>query len=299
MDDLNDLRLFVSVVDNRGFGAAARVLDIPKSRLSRRIALLEGRIGVRLLQRNSRGIMLTEAGAQFLDRCRAVVELANSAYEAAKENLDEPEGLLRLSCPVTLAQLWLAPLLPAFMRRYPRVRIALNVGHRRVNPQEEHIDVALRVRQPPFADSSLVTRTLGRSADMLIASPALLAEFGKPQAPKDLSQYPTLAVPAAHDQHVWTLHCGEEQAIVTHRPRLLADDLFALKRAALDGIGIAALPVSICDDEIASGVLQPVLPGWQFTENEILAVFASRRGMPPAMRALLDFLAAHPPDQPS
>ena len=297
MDDLNDLQLFVSVVEHRGFNAAARALDIPKSRLSRRIVLLEQRIGLRLLQRSSRGIILTEAGAQFNERCRAVVELAASAYDATKQRVDDPEGSLRLSCPVTLAQLWLVPLLPAFMKRYPRVRVALNVSHRRVNPQEEHIDVAFRVRQPPFEDSSLVTRTLGKSKDVLVASPDLLAELGDVRMPGELHGYPTLAVPGQREHHTWTLHCAEERAVVAHRPRMLADDLLALKQAAEDGIGIAALPLRVCESEIANGTLKHVLPDWHFSENEIQAVFASRRGMPPAMRALLDFLALHPPEE--
>ncbi|WP_457102272.1 LysR family transcriptional regulator, partial [Microbacterium sp. P5_E9] len=136
MDDLNDLALFAMVVEHQGFSAASREMGIPKSRLSRRIALLEERLGVRLLQRSSRSLKVTPVGQLFYDRCKAIVALSESAHEVVQEAIAQPRGLIRVSCPISLAQLWLTPLLPVFMHRYPSVRVALTVTNRRVDPLE-------------------------------------------------------------------------------------------------------------------------------------------------------------------
>lgn len=298
MNDLNDLALFALVVDHRGFSAASRHSGIPKSRLSRRIAQLEERLGVRLLQRNSRALSLTAVGQPFYERCKAVVAMAAAAHEVANETMAEPQGLLRVSCPITLAQAWLTPLLSAFLQRHPRVRLALAATNRRVDPLDGSIDVVLRVRRPPFDDSSLVVRPLGRTRDVLVASPALLSQRGEPARVQDLAAWPTLALPAAGERQAWRLQgeAGTEELV--HEPRLVADDMFALQRAARDGLGVALLPQLICAPELSDGRLRRLLPGWASDTGEVQAVFPTRRGMPPVVRAFIDHLAAHPPMAP-
>ncbi len=295
MDDFNDYVLFVKVVDHRGFSAAGRQLGIPKSRLSRRIALLEERMGVRLLQRNSRSLTVTSVGQLFYERCQAMVTLGESAREVVRQVVAQPQGMLRLSCPVALAQTWLTPLLPAFLQAYPDVRLTLSATNRRVDPIEENIDVALRVRRPPFNDSSLVVRRLGETTDVLVASPALLARHAEPAAPQELAQWPTLSLPGGGDRHTWRLKNGSQTAEVLHEPRFITEDMFALREAASAGLGVALLPEIICRDGLRAGSLRQVLPQWHCTPSEVQAVFPTRRGMVPAVRALIDFLAEHQP----
>jgi DNA-binding transcriptional LysR family regulator len=295
LEDLNDLVFFAKVVEHNGFTAAGRQLGIPKSRLSRRIAQLEERLGVRLLQRSSRRLTLTSVGQMFYERCQAVVNLAESANEMVQQTVSEPQGLLRISCPMTLAQFWLTPVLVKFMKEFPRVRVLLTVTDRRVDPVEEHIDVVLRVRRPPFSDSSLVVRRLAGVRDLLVVSAALAGAMTSVSDPQDISRCPTLSLPGRGDRYVWQLVNGDTAAEVTHTPRFVSEDMLALKRAAMGGLGVALLPEMICHDELREGLLRVVLSDWVSGAGEVQAAFASRRGMLPAVRALIDFLVNHPP----
>nr|WP_249157521.1 LysR family transcriptional regulator [Bradyrhizobium sp. KB893862 SZCCT0404] len=292
---MNDMQLFVGVVEHKGFSTAARALNIPKSRLSRRIAQLEQRLGTRLLQRSSRSVMLTAHGQDFYEKCQEIVHLAGAAYRTIRKVAPVAQGTLRVSCPITLAQLWLTPLLPSFLKEHPLVRIELKLTNRRVNPQEEPIDLAIRVRQPPVEDSSLVARNLGTASDILVASPQYLARADAIKAPDDISRHPTLSIPHSNSRYEWTLHRGGERRTVPLRPRLIVEDLLSLKQAALDAVGIAALPRLICVDEVNSGELEHLLPQWEFQPGYIQAMFASRSGMPTALRVFLDYLGRHPP----
>jgi DNA-binding transcriptional LysR family regulator len=296
LNDFSDFALFVKVVDHQGFSAAGRQLGIPKSRLSRRIALLEERLGVRLLQRNSRSLTVTSVGQLFYERCQALVALGEAARDVVRQVVAQPQGMLRLSCPVSLAQTWLRPLLPGFLQAYPAVRLTLSATNRKVDPIEENIDVALRVRRPPFEDSNLVVRRLGETTDVLIASPALLAQHPESFEPQELSQWPTLALPSGGERHIWQLVNGKQTIEVVHDPRFITADMYALKQAAFAGLGVTLLPKAVCRDELRDGSLRQVLPQWHCTASEIQAVFPTRRGMVPAVRALIDFLADHRPD---
>lgn len=295
MDDLNDLALFAKVVEHKGFSAAGQQLGIPKSRLSRRIARLEERLGVRLLQRTSRRLTVTSLGQLFYERCQAVIAMGESALEVVHQAISEPQGTLRVSCPITLAQFWLTPLLPEFMTAFPKIRLRLVVTNRRIDPVEEQVDVVLRVRRPPFDDSSLVVRRLGQTTDVLVASPSLLTANAAPIVPGDLESWPTLSVPGDGERHVWTLKNGTTVLEIALQPRLSTGDMFALKHAALEGVGVSLLPEVICREELQAGLLRRVLPDWSCTVSEIQAVFPTRRGMLPAVRTLVDFLGSHPP----
>lgn len=295
MQDLNDLVFFAKVVEHKGFSAAGLQLGIPKSRLSRRIATLEERLGVRLLQRSSRRLTVTPIGQLFYERCQAVIAMGESARDVIQQAVSQPQGVLRISCPMTLAQFWMTPLLSKFMKAFPKVRLQLMVTNRRIDPVEEQVDVVVRVRRPPFEDSSLVVRRLGHTTDLLVASPSLLAAYSPPVSPRDLATWPTLSVPSEGERHVWALDKGNATEEIVHEPRLATADMFALKRAALEGVGVSLLPEIICRDELNSGALQIVLPEWSCAVSEIQAAFPTRRGMLPAVRALVDFLGNHSP----
>lgn len=297
--DLNDLFFFAQVVEQGGFAPAGRALGIPKSRLSRRIALLEERLGVRLLQRSSRRFAVTDIGQVYLRHCQAMLAEAQAAQEAIDHIQAEPRGQVRVSCPVTLAQTLMAGVVADFMLAYPQVSVFMDVTNRRVDVIEEGFDVALRVRAV-IESSNLVMRSFGLHRISLLASPALLEKAGVPAAPEDLARLASLSMPMRDGRYVWTLHndAGETR-VVEHVPRLIAGDLLLLRDTAIAGIGLTALPEYLCRDALLDGRLVRVLPQWAFPRSNVHAVFASRRGLLPAVRCFIDFLAQRLPQAAS
>jgi DNA-binding transcriptional LysR family regulator len=295
MLDLNDLLCFAEVVDRRGFAAAARGLGVPKSTVSRRIAALEARLGVRLLQRTTRSVSPTEAGEALHTHAVALREQAEAAEDAVARVLREPRGTVRVTCPVTLAQTTLASALPVFLAAHPQVRIELQATNRVVDLVQDGVDVALRVRpELDEGSGSLVARNLGATRGQLVAAPALLARVGPVRTPADLARVPSVAMSAAGGVATWPLVGPAGEALEhVHRPVLVADDLQVLLRVALGGAGMALLPESLCGDALRDGSLAEVLPGWVPRSARVLAVFPSRRGMVPAVRRFVDFLAEH------
>jgi DNA-binding transcriptional LysR family regulator len=291
--DLNDLYFFAKVVEHEGFAPASRVLGIPKSTLSRRVSLLEQRLGVRLLHRSTRRFTVTEIGQVYHRHCLAMVAEADAAQEMVERVHAEPQGLVRVSCPVMLSLTTVGPLVARFVAKYPRVRIDYEVTNRRVDLINERFDVALRVRLPPLESSDLVMKVLGESALLLAGNPALLDRLGRPQSPADLTRFESLSFNLAGSEHAWRLtgSDGTTQGI-PHQPRLTTDDMMTLRQAALDGAGIVQLPDYILAQDIARGDLEALLPDWSSPRAIIHAVFPSRRGLLPAVRALIDFLAA-------
>ncbi|TAM42605.1 MAG: LysR family transcriptional regulator [Burkholderiaceae bacterium] len=296
MQDLNDMLYFTEVVDSGGFAAAGRTLGVTKSRLSRRVAALEARLGVRLLQRTTRKLSLTAAGELYHRHCVAMCDEARAADDAMAQAQTEPRGIIRVTCPVTLAQTVLGPLLPTFGARYPLVNVAMEVSNRVVDLIEDGVDVALRVR-PSTADSgSLVVKHLDTTQSLLVASPALLERQQRPAVPADLARLDTVAMSAIDGRASWKLlGPGGLEHLFQHQPRFVADDLLTLKFAVLAGMGSCVLPDYMCHDELDAGRLVPVLPGWQPPPAVVYAVFPSRRGLLPAVRAFLDFLGDNLP----
>ncbi|EER60531.1 transcriptional regulator, LysR family [Acidovorax delafieldii 2AN] len=300
MQDLNDMLYFAEVVERGGFAAAGRALGIPKSRLSRRVSELEAQLGVRLLQRTTRKLSLTDVGEAYLRHCQAMRESAQAAADTVAQVQTEPQGTVRLSCPVTLAQTVLAELMPEFLARWPRVRIEMQVSNRAVNPVEEGVDVALRVR-PSLDDSgSMVVKRLDDATQILVASPDLLARQGTPRTLEDLTRLDSIAMSAVDGRSMLRLigEGGREQTL-HHHPRYVADDLLTLKFAALAGTGMCWLPDYMCQEEVRAGRLVHLLPGWAPPRGIVHAVFPSRRGLSPAVRRFLDFLGETMPGRSS
>ncbi len=290
--DLNDLAYFAWVVDAGGFAPAGRRHGVPKSKLSRRIKALEERLGVRLLQRSTRRFSVTSTGETFYRHCKALLQEADAAHEAINLRHGEPCGIVRLSCPVTLLHCAIGDMLNDFLRLYPRVSLELDADNRRVDVIGEGMDVALRVRFPPLEDSDLVMKTLGASHQILVATPSLLDELGRPSKPEELSRLPSLATRTRKANPQWRLlDARGEERLVVHDPRLVSDDMQALRQAALAGLGVVQLPVMAIREPLAAGALERVLPEWAPPPGVVHAVFASRRGMLPAVRQLVDFLA--------
>lgn len=291
MRDLNDLCYFVQVVDHGGFAPAGRALGIPKSKLSRRIALLEERLGASLVMRSTRRFSVTELGQTYYTHCKAMLVEADAADEAIALTHSEPRGIVRMTCPVALLDARVGEMLAAFMLANPRVEVHLEEINRRVDVVAEGIDIAIRVRPPPLEDSELVLRVLTDRGQCLVASPRLLAEIETPKVAADLARLPTLGLGVPQGEHVWNLFGPDgAQVAIHHHPRFVTRGMLALRAAAVAGVGVVQLPTMMVRDQVAAGTLVQVLPGWAPRREIIHAVFASRRGLLPAVRALVDYL---------
>ncbi|OHT21445.1 LysR substrate-binding domain-containing protein [Edaphosphingomonas haloaromaticamans] len=292
MQDLNDLYLFVQAVDHGGFASAARALGLQKSKISRRIGLLEERLGVRLIQRSTRRFSVTEIGQEYYRHCVAMLVEAEAAQTVVDQSRAAPRGVIRLSCPSGLIAFQFGALFGRFMALYPDVELHVESTNRRVDVIGEGFDLAIRVRPPPLARSDLVMRRFDERTIRIVASPGLLKGRAI-TVPADLSELPSLDFgPAARD-HRWRLtHADGSVADVRHAPRLVTDDMAALRDAALAGAGAVRLPTLVVWDDLQSGRLVTVLPEWRPANEIVHAVFPSRRGLLPSVRALLDFLAA-------
>lgn len=293
MQDLNDLYYFAQVVDHGSYAAAGRALGIPKSKLSRRILQLEERLGVRLLQRSTRKLAVTEVGQEYYRHCVAMLVEAEAAQEAIDTSLSGPQGLVRVSCPPALVCFSIGPIIARYMAANPRVTVELESTSRRVDVIGEGIDVAIRVRFPPFEDSDLAMRILGESPQRIAGSPKLVARLSGPINPADLSSLPSLGLGPLNREHVWFLSGPDDASVrIPYTPRLVTDDMSQLLHAATEGVGVVQLPDIVADSAIASGALINLLPDWTPAAGTVQAIFPSRRGLLPSVRGLIDFLAA-------
>lgn len=294
MQDLNDLALYAAVVRHKGFTAAANALSVPKSKISKRIAALEERLGVRLIERSTRKLSITDIGQSFYERCEAVlsgVEAAEAVVAVAKA---EPAGTVRMSMPPGFGPV-VANVLPGFMKRYPLVRVSILTTGRPVDLIEERIDVALRVRDSYDTDQSLIVRRFGGTRRYLAASPAFLERHG-PIDFDTIGGVPTLSMEENNPRAIWSLYnANGDVHDISHTPVLTCSDFSVLERATIEGIGVGLLPDMIVERGFRSGLLTPVLPDWSSAESAVHAVFTSRHGMLPAVRALIDHLAENLP----
>lgn len=290
MKDLNDLYYFAQIVEHGGFSSAARALCMPKSRLSRRIKQLEERLGARLLNRSSRQFSVTDVGRDYYERCRAMLVEAEAAEQVVAALHASPRGVVRISCPTALLDFQFSALLTQFMVEYQGVELHLDATNRHVDVMAEGVDIAIRVRFPPLTSTDLVMRKLDTSTQCLVGSPALIPQ--PLQSLAELSGLPSLDVGPFQQDHHWQLEGPDAQlATISHRPRLIVSDMKTLRDAALAGLGIVQLPVLMVWRDLEAGRLIHALPQWRPRAGIVHAVFPSRRGLLPAVRLLLDFLA--------
>src|SRR3984893_17658919 len=293
MHDLNDLYYFVQVVELGGFAPAGRALGEPKSKLSRRIALLEEGLGVRLIQRSTRHFLATEIGENYYTHCKAMLVEADAAQSAVEQTRSEPSGIVRLTCPVALLHARVSVILAGFMAHYPQVVVHLEATNRRVDLIAQGIYVAIRVRPMPIEDSDLMMKILAQRGHALVASPDLAEKAEAIRVPADLNSLPSLDLGPPRQEHIWKPEAPDvTQAVIPHRPRLVSDDMIALRSAAIAGVGVVHLPLLMVSDEIRNGQLVHLLPGWAPKRQVVHAVYPSKRGLLPSVRALLDYLGA-------
>ncbi|WP_447649201.1 LysR substrate-binding domain-containing protein [Pseudomonas abietaniphila] len=295
MLDLKAVYYFVQVVDRGGFTAAGNSLGLPKSTLSHRVHELEIYLGVRLINRNSRQIAMTDVGTEFYRYAVAMLQSADVAEEAVRQRLHEPSGTIRITTAVEIAQFALRDLLPVFLNKYPKVQIIEISTDRLVDIIGEGIDLAIRGHTSPLQDSSLVQRFIANVPWYLFAGADYLAEHGMPSSPEQIRDHSTLSVLRGGSPQ-WQLRgpAGSE-VVVPIFPRFQSTDMISTKGAACANLGIAALPGYICRSEIAAGTLCQVLPDWMVADAKMTALMPNRTGLLPAVRALIDFLAVEIP----
>ncbi len=290
MEDLNDLYFFACVVERGSFTRAAEALGVPKSRLSRRVADLEGRLGVLLLERTTRRLHLTTEGELFLSHCQAMMVEAKAGLEALERMRSEPQGTVRVAAPVDVAQHVLAPLLPEFLALYPKVRLEVNTGARMVDLIEEGFDAALRVRTGALEDPRLEVRALQPMELVLAAAPRFLGDWS-PGSPEELvGRLSGLAGAAPGQSSVSLIGPQGEVARLEVEGRLAVNDFSVLAEAARAGLGVTLLPLVLVQPGLADGSLCLVLPEWRVTSGHLRLVYPPARARLPSVRAFLSFI---------
>ncbi|MDB5451636.1 MAG: LysR family transcriptional regulator [Caulobacteraceae bacterium] len=292
MRDLNDLSFFAAVATNGGFSAASRALNLPKSRISRRVAALEQQLGVRLIERSTRRFKITDVGQDVFRHARAALSEAEAIDEVVSRLKAEPQGLVRVACPSGVDRL-LASCLPHFMAENPKLRLQFIVSNRRVDLIEEGVDIAIRIRDQLDTDAELQLKMISRTGSVLAASSAFVAAHGQPERPEDIPLFSTIALTDRIGPERWPLtNSAGQQVQVLHEPRLSASAFPMLWQAAIDGVGIALLPEHTCREPLKTGELVPILPDWHVGGGILHLVFTSRRGLLPGVRAAIDFISA-------
>ena len=294
--DLNDYLYFVHVVEQRGFTAAGRFLGVPKSRLSRHVRQLEERLGVRLIQRTSRQFVVTEVGEVFYRHAREALDDVEAAEAEVKRQTNTLSGSVRLSCSVGIARFALAELVADFLVDNPKIDVIQNVTNQTLDLIEAGIDIALRGHTGPLPDSSLIQRRVARTPWYLFAEPGYLERAGSPTNPDELEGHAGLKVGWKPALGEWSLRGPDDaRAAIPFHPRLCSDDMSTLKRAAVAGLGIVALPGYVCRRETEDGDLVRVLPNWIAADAQLSMLMPTQRGLLPAVKAFADHVSRELP----
>jgi DNA-binding transcriptional LysR family regulator len=290
--DLNAVAVFAKVVDLKSFRAAALALGAPPSTVSARVAQLEGQLGVRLLERTTRTLHLTHAGAAYYRSITAPLEALHAAQQTVDDLKMDPSGPLRVTTTVDGGQFVLAPILVEYMRRYPKVELDVELTDRRVDLIEEGFDLALRMGDLP--DSSLVARKLGTPGRLCVyASPDYVKHHGEPLRPQLLEKHDCLIMNSQAEPATWTFQVKRKAVRISVRPRASANSFVLLRELAVAGMGIVRLPDFIAAPAVAAGQLQPLLQPYVPAASTWQIVFPSARYLSPKLRALVELLEQH------
>ena len=291
MIQLDDMQLFVEVVKAGGFTRAAENVDVPKSTLSTRINKLEQAIGLRLLNRTTRKVELTEAGRLYYESAVKIIEEAKLVHQQLGDMLANPKGTLRISAAVDFAYYFVAPLLKEFCERYPHIQFEFDVTPRKVDLIAEPFDLALRAGE--LTDSNLIARLIGTFSGGLYASPEYLAQYGEPKMLAELAQHQCLRFHAGYN-HEWRLFRanetkGKEERTISVQGNIFANSLGMMQTLASQGLGIAVLPDLLAKRSVDAGQLKRILPDWFSQPASVYAVTATRQ-LPAKVQVFIDFL---------
>lgn len=289
MDRLTGMEAFARVVETGSFTRAAEQLGISRAMVSKHVMELENRLGVRLLNRTTRKLSLTEAGASYYGRTAQIIAEIDEAEQAASRMNLQPRGLLRVNAPMSFGTLHIAPAIPDFIAAYPDVAVELTQNDRVVDLIEEGYDLAVRVGKLP--DSSLIARKLAPCRRVLCASPAYLAKRGEPKRPSDLTGHDCLDYTYSPERNLWRLRGPEGEVQVRVDGSFRANNGDTLRAAAIAGLGLISSPSFIVGEDFRSGLLKPVLCDYRPTELGIHAVYPHNRHVSAKVRSFVDFLA--------
>ncbi|MFK0164701.1 LysR family transcriptional regulator [Rhizobium sp. NPDC090279] len=288
--DFEGLAMFAKVAEERSFAAAARAMDISVATVSRGVSRLEDSLGVRLLNRTSRQLSLTDAGRTLAEHASQIYCEAEKAENEARDMAGAPRGLIRFAVPMSFGLHWLAPILPDFFKAYPDVSIDLHLSDAVVDLVAEGFDAALRIAVA-LPDSSLAVRKLTPVSRFIVASPEYIARHGRPAHPKDLNERHCLGYAYRPRQDVWRLfNADEEEETVTPRGYLKATNVDALIPMTLSGLSIAELPEFVAAKYLADGRLERLVPDWSLKGGGLYFVTQSARARPAKIEALAEFL---------
>ena len=289
MDRWTEYELFVKVAELGSVTKAADALDLSSAAASRHLAALENRLGVRLIERSTRRLFVTEVGKVFYTNAKAALTAMQGATEAVSASKNHPHGVLRVTASLSLCLQHILPLVPKFKEQYPDVRLDIVAENRYHDIIDDNIDVALRTRDSE-PDSSLVIRRLTDTRRILAASPDYLERCGRPQHPQALAEHQLLLYTYATDPYELTFQREDQTITVPATPALESNDGYLLRAAALQGQGILAQPTYVIHDDIVAGRLVPILSDWSLPRLEINLVYPSRHQLPAKTRVFIDFI---------
>lgn len=292
MDRFSELTIFTRIADELSLTRAAEGLSMSVSGVSRHLGSLENRLGVRLVQRTTRHLSLTPEGERFAASAREILASVSEAEDSISRVSIEPRGVLRIGASLSFALIHLLPVIAAFRREHPQIRVDLQTANRYPDGMDGDLDLAIRTRRME-ADSAVTIRKLAEIPRLMAASPAYLAARGLPKTPQDLSGHDLLLYTLAEDWETLPLRRGAETLRLGVSAALSANDGQVLRRAALDGAGILIQPAYVIDRDLAAGRLVPVLPEWELPRLVTNVVFPSRANLPARTRLFIDALAAH------
>ncbi|NVD08967.1 LysR family transcriptional regulator [Vibrio sp. JPW-9-11-11] len=288
MKAFSTIPIFIAVVENGSFSLAANQLNITKSAVSKRITQLEDELGIRLLNRTTRKLSLTEAGQRYYEHVIQAYHFTQQGIDAVTELQGNPRGRLKLTAPMSFGVLHIAPLISEFLARYPDVEIDLQLEDRMIDLVQQGFDLGIRIGHLPV--SNLVAKRLTPCRSVLCASPDYLKRNGVPIRPSDLSDHSCLPYSYYRGGSEWRLYSASQEYSVVPKGRLIVNNSEAIRRAVLAGSGIGNLPTFIVGKDIASGKLDVVLPEFTLPQHAVYAVFPERKHMPLKVRAFIDFI---------
>jgi|TARA_R110000851_G_scaffold210486_1_gene362906 DNA-binding transcriptional LysR family regulator len=287
MPDLNGMMLFAAVVRAKGFSQAAREIGQPKSTISRKVAQLEEQLGVRLLQRDTRNLSLTQVGALFFQHCDSISHEIEAAKATIENTHNDISGSLRIAIPVSFSQDVIGHLCSSFMRLYPNIELDIQFTDNDVGLVGEGYDIA--IKYGPLQSSDLVARLLFERQPILVASPGYIKEFSSPATPQELTQHNGILLGTTLSAPIWPLGKGNRKIMATFKRKVRVNSASMVKRLALDNYGIAMLSNTSCKQELATGSLVPILQEWPMETFKVYGVYSSRRQLASNISAFLDF----------
>lgn len=292
MDRWTEIELFVQTAEQGSLSRAAEAVGLSNAAASRHLASLEARLGVRLVQRNTRRLSLTEAGESYYQRCKTILADLRDADSAVNAQALDPMGTLRITASLSFCMHHIAPLLRAYTERYPKVAVQVVAANRYYDLIDNNIDVAIRTREYEN-DSNITIRSLAETRRILAASPGYLDRRGTPRSIDELAAHDLLIYTYSHNPDELAFRHGSERRVIKVKGLLEANDGQVLRAAALDGLGILVQPKYILYEDIVAGRLVPVLDEWDLPRLRINIAFQSRRHMSAKVRTFIDFLVEH------